>query len=533
MLKVAPHADRVTTAADTDLVAPGSSSPRWCLLGLAVLTLASLAPIWVVEYFPSQNGPEYLLLSWVFRQWWNPEYGFSRFYESIGMVPPNIISQGMTALLMVFLPPLIAWKVMLSTIVLLWVAGFYTFLKTVRADAATMTLFAILLIPNYYLFKGYEAFYLSIGLFLFTVSYLFRERERWTWRNSVVLTALAVIVYYAHLFAFLMLCVVVPVHVWFRWRRTRRMSWAPLVCLVPAGLLLLHYVYCLRQFSNELVAGQAAWLRYHPIHWTLETYFYMTTFSLSWFPARLFLLPMAILTVATLVTARRTVKRLSIAASGQSQRADRAEECLLIAVVLSALYFAAPWEVAGWPKFAERFLPFVFAFLLGTATIPPRGFWRKAMAGTLIVCIAITMGFYAVKVRRVEKNIHEYVAGIPHVKPHGKLAPIHVNELVVGRIRPLRWAFNHYNIARGGATGESVIHAIGRVPLKYRDSRRAAFPSFDPLDPDAADAEAIRRAYDNILIWGDDGTTEKWFQENGFETVFAEGRLRILRRVPD
>ena len=140
-------------------------------------------------------------------------------------------------------------------------------------------------------------------------------------------------------------------------------------------------------------------------------------------------------------------------------------------------------------------------------------------------------GFFVRQTIAADELIDEYLSGIAVVDHNRKLLPVHIDETVIGRIRPLRWAFNYYNIEPGGATGSSVVQYAGRVPMQYKGGRRfAAFPRFDPRHPEQADMEMIRDTYDYVLFWGRNDNIFKKFHDNGFRMSHRRGRLTIYEK---
>lgn len=89
----------------------------WLIL---VLVAASLAPIWLFRYIPTQDGPAHLYNSHILRQYLNPDYNFQQFYNLRATLFPNWIAHALLGLSMFLFPPLIAEKVVISLYVILF-----------------------------------------------------------------------------------------------------------------------------------------------------------------------------------------------------------------------------------------------------------------------------------------------------------------------------------------------------------------------------------------------------------------------------
>ena len=66
-------------------------SNRFLVLLFGVLTIASLVPIWIDKYFPSQNGPEYLLAVQMVKEYFNSAFNYSDYYYDFGKLPTALL----------------------------------------------------------------------------------------------------------------------------------------------------------------------------------------------------------------------------------------------------------------------------------------------------------------------------------------------------------------------------------------------------------------------------------------------------------
>jgi hypothetical protein len=101
------------TASDVSGVPPGF----WLVAGL--LSAASVIPIWLCEYFPSQNGPSLLHISYMLKEFNNPDLGFWKFFEKHPFPVPYLLETAGLNFLFLFVGPLFAQKIWISLIVLL------------------------------------------------------------------------------------------------------------------------------------------------------------------------------------------------------------------------------------------------------------------------------------------------------------------------------------------------------------------------------------------------------------------------------
>ena len=87
---------------------------------MIVLVAASLAPVLMFRYIPTQDGPAHLYNSHILREYLNPDYSFQQFYRLRATLFPNWIAHALLSVFMFLFPPLIAEKVVISLYVILF-----------------------------------------------------------------------------------------------------------------------------------------------------------------------------------------------------------------------------------------------------------------------------------------------------------------------------------------------------------------------------------------------------------------------------
>ena len=99
------------------------------ILAAVVLLVLSLVPIWAGKYFPSQNGPGYMLIIKMFKEFHNPLYNYSSYYELHPFIIPYMLFNLIVYLLHHIFPLLIAEKIGLSIYAVLLPMSVFYFLK--------------------------------------------------------------------------------------------------------------------------------------------------------------------------------------------------------------------------------------------------------------------------------------------------------------------------------------------------------------------------------------------------------------------
>ena len=113
------------------------------------LILIHLLPIWLFDFFPTQDGPSHIYNSQVLREYWNPEYGFQAFYNINWNLFPNWLSHFALAVLMIVFSPIIAEKIFLSAYVIFFPVAILYFLNAIEYGRERISLVVFPFIYNY------------------------------------------------------------------------------------------------------------------------------------------------------------------------------------------------------------------------------------------------------------------------------------------------------------------------------------------------------------------------------------------------
>ena len=127
-----------------------------------VLSLFSIFPIWVVDYFPSQNGPAFLNIIHIFNEINNPEYVYKDYFFRHLHYMPYLSMYGLLYLLNLVFPLFAANKIMLSIMVLFFPLTIFYFLIRIDHSKIIFAFPAYLIIYNYGFMRGYYNFFIAI-----------------------------------------------------------------------------------------------------------------------------------------------------------------------------------------------------------------------------------------------------------------------------------------------------------------------------------------------------------------------------------
>ena len=183
----------------------------WHLLGILLL-LVHLLPIWIVTYFPTQDGPSHIYNAQVFKEYHDHQNYRIRDVYQLNLTPfPNWASHLLLAFLMYFFPPLICEKIVLSLCVLGLPLSLIYFLWIVNKEKLILGLVGFIYSYHYLLMMGFYNFSLSVPVFFCALGYWWQYKHQITVKRLGVFYLWLVLAYFSHFQSFFLLVISVSV----------------------------------------------------------------------------------------------------------------------------------------------------------------------------------------------------------------------------------------------------------------------------------------------------------------------------------
>lgn len=170
-------------------------------------------PVLLNVYFPSVDGPAHLHNGNLLRQYWF--YGDTyalRFFEINTGLSSNFIDHLWFAFTGLFLPSFLVEKSLLLFYVIALPCSFRFLVKRITPHRESALLASYLIFAFVYTFTfriGFYNFSIGIPFYFWALGLWLRYREGLTARRIALLSFLATMAYLAHIFIFLLLCIVV------------------------------------------------------------------------------------------------------------------------------------------------------------------------------------------------------------------------------------------------------------------------------------------------------------------------------------
>lgn len=176
-----------------------ASSGRGAWLLFAVLTAATLFPLWLLPWFVTQDGPAHLYNSQILLDLVRGDAATAQVFTADVRPYPNWAGHGLLVGLLAVVPPMLANKLM-DSICLVGVAAAAVWLHRVVNGAPSLWVVALawLFALNRPWILGFRGFLLGVSLYAVVLGLWWCWRENLTWRRAAVLAALLVLVYLCH-----------------------------------------------------------------------------------------------------------------------------------------------------------------------------------------------------------------------------------------------------------------------------------------------------------------------------------------------
>ena len=447
---------------------------------LVILVAVLLIPIWWFQYFPSQDGPDYLQNANIIRSYNDPDFQIVREYYVINKsLTPNWAVHLILAGLMSLVAPLIAEKILLTGYVILLPLSARYALVAIEPRSRFLAVLALPFIYNAPFHSGFYSFSYSLALFFVVVGYWLKHRDSINLGNAFKLSILVILLYFTHPTSFV--TGAVAVFFLLAWtvafkstgyqprkrydllsglRIMRTTAIATFCAFIPAFVLMI--VFLVQQGTESL----SPW----PFKMLLTFLPYMSLISFTATEARLAVALFVLFISVIIYIAFGRLRR---------PRLEYFDAALALAIIYLYLYFTSPRALSGGGLIEQRliFYPF-FAFIFWFGG---QSFSRVARVGVQLIAIAITTGLllsFWTKYGEMNEYLKEYLSGMHLIEPNKTLLPLCISHRQLPDGETLSVAVSPFIHAAGYIASQKQIVALdnheadtSHFPILYRPER--------------------------------------------------------------
>jgi hypothetical protein len=431
----------------------------------------ALAPIWSASYLPTSDGPSHLYNSWVLNQLVRGSHGPVADWFAIDWRPlPNWIGDAVMALLMIVVPPLIAEKILVSGIVLLFLYAIWRFAGAVDEERRGFAFLAFPFAYNLLLQQGFYNFCISAALYFLVLAVWWKRRDTPDGRTIAIVAGLLLLCYFSHPMSTILAIGSIGI-LWLATLPGRPPATHArhLIALLPV-LPLLAWFFRVQGVSLARAPVSAAGLfSYIMRMWVLLTF--------DEFQAKLgfaLFIALAALIIVTLIRRR--------------WRWSEGDAFILVTLALVLIYARTPATSSGGTMLMERMA--LFVVLSPIVWLAPR-FPRRAMIAFVILFSLVSVAYTGYLVRRyrgLSRRVTEMVRSadaigndtafvplIRDVRPRGSFVAVQMH------------AIDYAAIEKGSVDIANYEAAAGYFPIRFRPGNappdvNTAGPKVNELD---------------------------------------------------
>lgn len=167
--------------------------------------LLTIAPLFLLRYTASLDGPKHLTASNIIGRLWLADPLFTDLFALNPIYTGNTLGIWILAILNLVLPAAIAEKIFLIIYMVAFSTGFRYLLRSFHSAPGFFSLLAFPFIHTSLFQMGYYNFSLAIALLFFTFGYWLRHSDELNKKQAFALSILLLLTYLTHIFVFFVL----------------------------------------------------------------------------------------------------------------------------------------------------------------------------------------------------------------------------------------------------------------------------------------------------------------------------------------
>lgn len=223
-----------------------STITRW-IFWISIFLL--LTPIWTNQYFLTSDGPNHL---YNVKVWWNimqrEHYSFFFRYMYLNEhIEPNYFGHFVMGLLMQFLSPFTAEKLLLSGYIILFPVSFRFLIRQIRPQNDWLVFLALPFVYNHVFQMGFYNFSYSLIFGFFLIGLWLKWQDDFSDSRKLRFALVALLCFFSHPVGLLVSLSTIGVlflaYNWQDYKKLRQRLVEIILPLVPVILLMLEFIY--------------------------------------------------------------------------------------------------------------------------------------------------------------------------------------------------------------------------------------------------------------------------------------------------
>jgi hypothetical protein len=502
-----------------------NSPLRTNTLVYTILLAAHVMLVWLLPYFPTQDGPCHLYNLVILQDLLHGGKEWGNFFTYTLHLVPNLGFNLLAYPLINFLPPLVVERVFLTIYIVLMGSSVPLLLKTFGRPIFPFAYFVFPVIFNYTLLMGFFSYTIAVPLFILSFCLAWKVRNRSRLCKFVCFNLLGLGLFYFHLIPaiYFLISLAVITTADNNHRKKLRGLTELFIIISP---FLLNIFYYLSRGSGRLLPDLSYLSSITRLRDLIKDLFYFSTFTLSpWqlLPGSLF---MAIVIIFLYSSVKETWQTYR---NGHSISTSEQIFIIMIAV-FSFIYLVAPSIIGEGSYFNQRMPWVILIIMLPFLRTPQTMIFQRYFPPVIASLVAVFFILNAILLWQENVKIATFLGGlradIPKGAPVLAFIPKHP---VYAQVDVMLHAASYYGIYKGSIDLDNYEARYGYFPVHFKNG----LPQIPSQEQIVLKAETIKwteyPSVQYLLGWDIDkkNATEL---SNSFHIICENGQLVVWQR---
>jgi hypothetical protein len=402
-------------------------APKWEPWLFYLVIAFHLFPLFTLHFFPTVDGAAHVYNARIINGLLLDNPVYESFYTFNKVPEPNWLGHALLSILNMIFPALVAEKIMIGMCIALLPLSFRKLVVRINPSAAFASYLIFPFIYSFMFITGFFNFCLSLPLLFWAAAYWIEIKDSLTLRQGVLFSLLIVLLFFCHMFAFALICIIAglmlpPV------TRTKgvaaflRRSLLLMLMALPAIVLAAYFLYVHHTtepgnyFEKEMLLKMLYGIQAIMTHSYEEPTIY----------AKGVFFVICILFVLAIAYRMR-----------EKRAAGTGDIWLLLSLVLFAMYLILPDTTAGGGFISLRLNYYFFLFLvIWICTVRLPKFIIVAAAAVTITASAGFVIFFHEQLKEEDKEAQEYYSLATHIREGSVVMPLRYAH---------NWRYSHFS----------------------------------------------------------------------------------------
>ena len=372
------------------------------------LLIAHIGLVWVLSYFPTQDGPSHIYNLVILHDLINGGKEWGDFFAYQLNAVPNLGFNLLAYPMLNLFSPLVVEKLFLSIYILLMGASLPFFLHTFKRSVLPLSFFVFPVIFNFTLLMGFYSYAVAMPLFLIAFSLSWKIRNHSLVLKFMSFNLLGFIIFYFHLvpFCFFLLSLItITITQSFQYKG-KFINLLQLLVIISPSIFNL-FLYLTQETKDSLPDFSYLLSISHYIYLIIEFFLFSTV---SFTKLQMLLAsPFIFLTVLFIYLSLKDFyqKRSQLENIGSPEKT-----IISLISILILVYLLAPFRFGEGCFFNQRFPWVILLTILPIIQIPETIFWKRFGSTVIAGVVTVFFVFNAIVLWQQSSKVEKFLAGL-------------------------------------------------------------------------------------------------------------------------